>query len=181
MCGRRGPSRLSGKQVSSRAGLTLLETLVSISVFLIVMIALLGIEISVRRNARQSEQQSDLHRQAALAMEQVASQLSGALVEPEALSSITYRRPLTDGRDQVVLGPGGAVEWGAPSTLRLEGTWLVLEHEGKLRRVADLGSGAEIRFARAPGRSDELEVKVLAVGPGREVRLQRRVALSNQR
>lgn len=61
-------------------------------------------------------------------------------MEPEGPHFITYRRPLLDASGQTVLGPGGGVEWGPPSTLRVEGTWLVLEQAGTLRRVADLGN-----------------------------------------
>ena len=122
----------------------MLETLVSISLFFVMLGAVVLCERTMRAAAPKASSQSEVDRLALVAFEKIRSELKGALVDPPSdPSHLVFYPPQREPNGDVVVGPTGeAIFATTPTTLQ--------DGAGELRRagqlLARLGEKGWVRF-----------------------------------
>lgn len=127
-----GPKAPVGVSGRPPRGLTLIETLLSVTLFFVMLGAVVVCERTMRSAAPRTASRSEVDRLALVAFEKVRSELKGAMVQPsDNLLELTFFPPLRDPDGQVRVGPTGeALFADEPQTLT--------GGDGELRRGSQL-------------------------------------------
>jgi len=158
------------------SGLTLIETLLSISLFFVMLGAVVLSERTMRSAAPKAASRSEVDRMALVAFEKIRTELTGAMVQPtDDPRQLTYYKPLRDAAGEVVVGPTGEAVFAAtPDTLTCMG--------GRLRRGSDhlwnIGEKGWVTFELEEDTSDLLVTVHAETSLSRELR--GRLRLPNQ-